>query len=72
MTDVTLLDGAVVDDASEAWRHECEARAICALPSTVERRTWLEVIDKKRGKDEGDRLRATIKMLWNLREGGQR
>lgn len=73
MTTVTLIDGREVDSASEDWRHECEARAICALPSTIERRTWLEGIDHKRGKAEGDhRLRTTIKALWNLRDGGQR
>lgn len=69
---VKLIDGQEVSSFSEEYRHECEARAICALPSTVERRTWLEVIDQKRGKAEGDRLRDTIKAMWNLRDGGQR
>lgn len=64
---VTLLSGEAVDSESEAWRHECEARAIAALPSTVERRTWLEGIEKKRGKDAADRLRATILKLWETR-----
>jgi hypothetical protein len=30
-----LPDGREVDSASEDWRHESEARAICSLPSTL-------------------------------------
>lgn len=67
MTTVTLLDGTEVDSADERWRHECEARAIAALPSTVERRVWLESIEKRRGKADADRLRATILLLWDKR-----
>lgn len=67
MTTVTLLDGTEVDSADERWRHESEARAIAALPSTVERRVWLESIEKRRGKADADRLRATILLLWDKR-----
>ena len=62
-----LLDGREVDTASEDWRHECEARAIAALPTLAERRAWLEGIEAKRGKAEADRLRDTMRALWEAR-----
>ena len=61
---VRLLDGREVDSASEHWRHECEARAIAALPTLAERRAWLEQVEKRRGKESADRLRVTMKALW--------
>ena len=60
----TLIDGTQADSASEAYRHECEARAIAALPTLADRRAWLEAVEKRRGKDEADRLRRTMKALW--------
>ena len=67
----TLIDGTEVDSASEAFRHECEARAIAALPTLADRRAHLEVIEKRRGKGEADRLRRTIGALWDARQRGQ-
>lgn len=64
---VTLIDGTQADSASEAYRHECEARAIAALPTLADRRAWLEAVEKRRGKDEADRLRGTMKALWEDR-----
>lgn len=64
---VTLIDGTQADSASEAYRHECEARAIAALPTLADRRAWLEAVEKRRGKDEADRLRGTMKALWEGR-----
>ncbi|MEY4416009.1 MAG: Bordetella phage vB BbrM [Pseudomonadota bacterium] len=64
MPDVTLIDGAVVDSASEAWRHESEARAIAALPTLAQRREWLEALEKRRGKPAADALRRTMGLLW--------
>lgn len=68
MTTVRLIDGTEVDSASEAWRHECEARAISKLPSTGQRRAWLEDLERRRGKEAADRLRNTIKALWARRD----
>ena len=56
----TLHDGRQVDSASEEWRHECEARAIAALPTLGQRRAWLDAIEHKRGKVAADALRATM------------
>ena len=38
---VTLLDGRQVSSWSEDWRHECEARAVLALPTLRQRRAYL-------------------------------
>ncbi len=64
---VRLLDGREVSSSSEHWRHECEARAIAALPTLNERRAWLEAVEKRRGKDAADRLRVTMKALWDAK-----
>jgi hypothetical protein len=65
MTLVRLLSGEEVDSSSEAWRHECEARAIAALPTLAERRACLGDIELRRGKDAADRLRETMRALWS-------
>ena len=65
---VTLVDGRGVDSASEEWRHECEARAIANLPTLAERRAWLEALEKRRGVEAVNRLRATMKQLWEARK----
>ncbi|MDT7834978.1 DUF7696 family protein [Aquabacterium sp. OR-4] len=68
MTTVTLVDGTVVDSASEAWRHECEARAITMLPTLADRRAWLENLERRRGRAAVDALRATMRALWEARK----
>lgn len=65
---VTLLDGREVPADSEEWRHECEARAISDLRTLDERRAWLEALERRRGKPAADRLRATMKALWEARK----
>ncbi len=67
---VTLIDGRQVSPDSEAWRHECEARAIAALPTLAERRAWLAAIAKRRGDPAADRLRATMRAVWSARTHG--
>lgn len=67
MTVVRLLDGREVAADSAEWRHECEARAIAALPTLADRRAWLEGIEKKRGKAAADALRGTMRRLWETR-----
>jgi len=65
---VTLIDGRQVDSASEDWRHECEARAIAARPTLAERREYLDLVERRRGKPAADRLRATMKQLWEAKQ----
>lgn len=67
MTTVTLIDGREVDSASEDWRHETEARMVVDRPTLGERRAYLEVVERRRGKAEADRLRATMNALWRAR-----
>lgn len=69
MPTARLLDGREVDTASEEWRHECEARAIAALPTLADRRAWLESIEHRRGKADADRLRDTMRALWQAKTG---
>ena len=64
-----LLDGTDVDIASEAWRHECEARMVAARPTLDERREYLAAVERRRGRAAADALRATIKALWSGRMG---
>lgn len=65
---VMLLDGREVDSSSEEHRHECEARYIAARPTLGDRREYLDLVERKRGKDAADRLRATMKKLWEARK----
>lgn len=76
MTLVTLHDGRQVSSYSEDWRHECEARFICNMPTRERRRAYLygelDVttgqrrggILQRRGKGEVERLEKTIRALW--------
>lgn len=75
---VTLHDGTQVLSDSEEWRHECEARAVIAMPGQAARRAFLrgKIDDKgvlrdgvlqKRGKEACERLEATIKKIWYAR-----
>lgn len=67
MSTARLIDGREVAADSAEWRHECEARAIAALPSLAERRSHLEGIEKRRGKDAADALRVTMRQMWEKR-----
>ena len=66
----TLLDGTEAPLDSEAHRHECEARAIAALPTLAERRAWLADIERRRGKPAADALRDTMRAIWSARTQG--
>ncbi len=59
-----LHDGTEVSSYSEAWRHECEARWILALPSLDARRAWLASLEKRRGKAHVEQLKQTMRNLW--------
>lgn len=75
---VTLYDGREVLSDSEEWRHECEARAIIALPTKAARSARLRGkvdergvmgggILQKRGLAAVERLEHTIKQIWYTR-----
>ncbi len=63
----TLHDGREVDSASDEWRHECLARWVVAIKSKDERREWLAAFEKRHGPDAAEKLRATVKALWDRR-----
>lgn len=76
MAQVTLIDGTVVDSASEEWRHECEARAVLKMPTLAKRRAFLYGTLNKWGKPEGGvlgrrgeaavrKLEDTMMLIWN-------
>ena len=55
---VVLIDGQVVDSTSEAWRHECEARAVAHMPSTQQRHEYIEIVRRARGAPTAEALKA--------------
>ena len=57
--------------ASEAYRHECEVRHVCNMPSADIRREYLDMVEKKRGKELADTLRNDVRALW-LKRGKER
>lgn len=74
---VRLIDGTEVSSDSEAWRAECEARAVCAMPRKADRIRFMDgeidpntkrVIFKgvlqQRGQAAYDKLKADILRLW--------
>lgn len=63
MNTVTLHDGREVSSDSEEWRCECEAKAALRLDLNS-RRAYLEDIEKKRGKQAADALKARIVAVW--------
>ncbi len=49
MTIVTLITGESVENDSEAWRAESEARMVANLPTTHQRHEYIAIIERKRG-----------------------
>mgnify|MGYP000588429387 CR=1 FL=1 len=56
---VTLSTGVVVCDTCEAHRHECEVRAVVAMPG--QRRTYLEGVAKQRGPAAAKRIEQDVR-----------
>ena len=78
--DVTLVDGTVVDSGTEAWRIECEARHVLALPDKAARQHYLDGCRKfdgtmvkgilqQRGPEARDALKAKVMQVWQARQG---
>lgn len=66
--EVALVDGTVVSNYSEAWRIECEARAILNTPGLDRRQARLDRIERSRGKVTADQLRKAMLDIWNARQ----
>ena len=54
---------------SEAYRLECEARHVAAIPSLEARRAYMRGVTKKRGEEEADRLRAVATGIFYATRG---
>ena len=63
----TLHDGREVDSYSEEWRHECLARSVVAIRSVEQRREWLAAFEKRHGSEAAEKLRGTVRALWEGR-----
>ena len=66
--EVTLVDGTTASSYSEAWRLECEARSVMALPTLAKRQARLDLIERKRGRAAADALRDAMLAIWNKRQ----
>lgn len=64
---VRLIDGTETCSWSEEWRAECEARAICDMPTLTQRREHMELIKRKRTEAGYVKLRTLVARLWNAR-----
>ena len=62
-----LIDGSEVASWSESWRHETEARMVSERPTLEDRRAYLDVVERRRGKPAADALRATMRVIWELK-----
>lgn len=61
---VTLLDGRQVSDASEEWRHECEARHVARLPA-LSQQDYLAKVHQRRGREAGQALQQLAEHITN-------
>lgn len=61
---VTLRDGRQVSSHSEEWRHECEARSVCRLPTVQKRRAYLKRVGEIRGENARKALEVEIRAIW--------
>lgn len=62
---VTLQDGTQVRSDSEAWRSECEIRAVLDMPSKAARQAFLLQVEKFRGAAGRKKLEQKILDYWN-------
>lgn len=67
MTTVTLTTGEQVDSASEAWRLETEARELLRR-NTNDRREYFAAVERKRGVDAVEQLKAVFLKLWEAKK----
>ena len=65
MNTVTLIDGSQADSASEAWRHECEARHIANLPTSEQRHDYVAAVAKRRGETAGQALQQLATRIYS-------
>ncbi len=59
----TLIDGRQVDDSSEEWRADCEARYIVSLPMS-KRAGVVDLIGQRRGPEAKRELENMVYRAW--------
>lgn len=75
---VTLIDGSETCNWSDAWRAECEARAVLAIPDKLARREFLRGAEENgkvvkrgvlqvRGEAACKALEAMVLKVWEAR-----
>lgn len=76
----TLIDGSEVASDSEAWRAECEARAVLAMPTKDKRLRYLwgytdpwtqkpvKGVKQMRGEEAAKELEQLIWAVWEHRQ----
>lgn len=47
----------------------CRVRFVCALDTKEGRRRYLDMIERRDGKEYGDKLRAMVREHWNDTKG---
>lgn len=65
---MTLHDGRVVSSYSEAWRLECEALTVLAMPTQDKRRAYMDWVDRKRGAAAHKALNDQVWSIWEARK----
>jgi len=79
---VTLISGNKVCSYCPAWRMECEARTVLAMPGQAKRRAYLfglteggKIVERGvaqvRGQAAADELADMVKRVWEHQKGGQ-
>lgn len=64
---VTLPDGRVVGNHSEAYRAFCEADYVAKLPTLERRRKYIQGVEDKRGVESANILKRNVRELWQQR-----
>jgi hypothetical protein len=53
-------------DSTEKYRHECEVRYV-VKKEPAEIRSYLELVERRRGKPAMEKLRADARQAWKVK-----
>lgn len=62
------LTGLPVDTSSQEWLLECEARTVLDMPTREKRNQFMQLVEKKRGAEQAQKLRVRVMDLYTLRK----
>jgi hypothetical protein len=66
----TLHDGRTVCTQCPDWIAECDARTTLRMPTKDDRRRYLDLVAKRRGRDAADELKALMLAIHNAGKAG--